>query len=260
MSKKTIAFIGGGRVTGIILGGWQRQKAMPAKVMVSDNNTETLAKLKQRYPAIETAVGNGSAAVQDIVFLAVHPPVMAEVAAGIKGQLRPGALVVSLAPKFTIARLTELLGGFARLARVIPNAPSVVNFGYNPLVFGSALAAADKAVITELLSPLGECPEVAEAKLEGYALLTGMGPTYLWFQLQALREVATGFGLSDAEIVPALKRMVCGSARTLLESGLSPAEVMNLIPVKPLAEMEPQITELYRTRLPALYQKIRPGN
>jgi pyrroline-5-carboxylate reductase len=183
---------------------------------------------------------------------------MAEVASAIKGSLKPGTLVVSLAPKFTIAKLTELLGGFARLARVIPNAPSVVNLGYNPVTFAPALTAADKGELTALLTPLGECPEVAEEKLEAYALLTGMGPTYLWFQLQALREVAAGFGLSEAEILPALKRMVCGSARTLLESGLTPAEVMDLIPVKPLAEMEPQVVEMYRTRLPAIYQKIKP--
>jgi pyrroline-5-carboxylate reductase len=99
---------------------------------------------------------------------------------------------------------------------------------------------------------------VAEAKLEGYALLTGMGPTYLWFQWQALREVTAGFGLSEADIGWALKRTVCGGMRTLLESGLTPAEVMDLIPVKPLAEMEPSVTEMYRTRLPALYQKIKP--
>jgi len=52
--------------------------------------------------------------------------------------------------------------------------------------------------------------------------------------------------------------MVCGAARTLLESGLTPAEVMDLIPVKPLGEMEPQVSEMYRTRLPAIYQKIKP--
>jgi pyrroline-5-carboxylate reductase len=259
MTTKTLGFIGGGRVTRIFLQGWQRAKALPAKIVVSDCNADTLAKLKARFPVIEIAPGNSAAAAaQDIVFLAVHPPVMAEVAAGIKGSLKPGATVVSLAPKFTIAKLTELLTGFTRLARVIPNAPSVVNFGFNPVAFGPAFSAADKADIIGLLSPLGECPEVAETKLEGYALLTGMGPTYLWFQLQTLREVATGFGLSDADIAPALKRMVCGATRTLLESGLAPAEVMDLIPVKPLAEMEPQVAELYRTRLPALYQKIKP--
>lgn len=259
MHHKTIGFIGGGRITRIFLEGWKRPNALPAKIVVSDCNTETLARLKAQFPAIETAPGNSApAASQDIVFLAVHPPVMAEAAAGIKGTLQPGALVVSLAPKFTMAKLSGLLGGFARLARVIPNAPSVVNFGFNPVAFAPTLTAADQEEITALLSPLGECPEVAESKLEGYALLTGMGPTYLWFQLQALREVTAGFGLSDAEIVPAMKRMVCGAARTLLESGLTPAEVMDLIPVKPLAEMEPQVAEMYRTRLPALFQKIKP--
>ncbi|HEY9073134.1 MAG TPA: hypothetical protein VIN67_03290, partial [Desulfobaccales bacterium] len=70
--------------------------------------------------------------------------------------------------------------------------------------------------------------------------------------------LAATLGLTEAETGPALKRMVCGSARTLLESGLAPGEVMDLIPVKPLAEMEPQVTEMYRTRLPALFQKIKP--
>ena len=259
MTNKTIGFIGGGRISRIFLAGWNRGGALPARIVVSDCNAETLAKLKAQFPSIETAPGNSAAAAsQDIVFLAVHPPVMAEVAAGIKGSLQPDALVVSLAPKFTIAKLTELLGGFTRLARVIPNAPSIIGAGFNPVAFGAALNPAEKAEMSGLLAPLGECPEVAESKLEGYALLTGMGPTYLWFQLQTLREVATGFGLSDTEIAPALKRMVCGATRTLLEFGLSPAEVMDLIPVKPLAEMESQITEMYQTRLPALYQKIKP--
>jgi pyrroline-5-carboxylate reductase len=258
MSNNTIGFIGGGRITRIILEGWKRGGALPASIVASDCNTETLAKLRASFPSVETSAQSAAAASQDIVFLAVHPPVMAEVAAGLKGSLKPDAIVVSLAPKFTLAKLTELLGGFTRLARVIPNAPSVVNFGFNPVAFAPALTPAEKAELTALLSPLGECPEVAEGKLEAYAVLTAMGPTCLWFQLQALREVAAGFGLSDGEITPALKRMVCGGARTLLESGLSPAEVMDLIPVKPLAEMEPQVAELYRTRLPALYQKIKP--
>ena len=259
MTAKTVGFIGGGRVTRIFLEGWQRANAMPGQIVVSDCNAETLMKLKARFPQIETAPGNSAAAAaQDIVFLAVHPPVLAEVVARIKGSLKPGGIVVSLAPKFTMAKLTELLGGFARLARVIPNAPSVMNLGFNPVAFGPALMTADKTELADLLKPLGDSPEVAESKLEGYALLSGMGATYLWFQLQALREVATGFGLSDADITPALKRTVCGATRTLLESGLTPTEVMDLIPVKPLAEMETQVIDMYRTRLPALYQKIKP--
>ena len=258
MINMSVGFIGGGRVTRIFLEGWKRANVLPANVVVSDCNPESLAKLKAHFPGAQTAAGTSAAASQDVVFLAVHPPAMADVAAGIKGNLKPGALVVSLAPKFTLAKLGDLLGGFARLARVIPNAPSVVNFGFNPVAFAPTLTAAEKAEVTALLTPLGECPAVAEEKLEAYAVLTAMGPTYLWFQLQALREVAGGFGLSDAEIAPALKRMVCGAARTLFDAGLTPAETLDLIPVKPLAEMEPQVAELYRTRLTALHQKLKP--
>ncbi|MCF7674591.1 MAG: NAD(P)-binding domain-containing protein [Akkermansiaceae bacterium] len=258
MTAKTIGFIGGGRVTGIILEGWRRQNALPANIMVSDCNAGTLAKLKERFPHLETVEDNPAAAAREIVFLAVHPPVMAEVAAEIKSSLKPGATVVSLAPKFTLAKLSEMLGGFQRLARVIPNAPSVVGCGFNPAAFAPGITPADKALLCALLEPLGEHPEVAESKLEGYALLTGMGPTYLWFQLQALREVAAGFGLDDAEIARGLEQMVGGAVATLLESGLAPAAVMDLIPVKPLAEMESQVTECYHTRLAALYQKIKP--
>ena len=52
--------------------------------------------------------------------------------------------------------------------------------------------------------------------------------------------------------------MTEGAVGTLFCSGMTAEEVMDLIPVKPLAEMEPQVAEMYRTRLPALFQKIKP--
>ena len=141
MHHKTIGFIGGGRVTRIFLEGWKRAEKLPANITVSDPNTELLAKLKGRFPSIATSSDNGTAAGKDIVFLAVHPPVVGDVAGRVKGSLRPDALLVSLAPKFTVAKLTGLLGGFGRLARVIPNAPSLVGAGFNPVAFAPGLAA-----------------------------------------------------------------------------------------------------------------------
>lgn len=258
MTTMTMGFIGGGRITRIFLEGWERAGRLPERIVVSDINEAALATLKARFSGVATSAQCAVAAAQDIVLLAVHPPVIADVAEGIKGCLKPGAVLVSLAPKFTFAKLAALLGGFGRLVRMIPNAPSIVNHGFNPIAFGPALTLAEKAEVTDLFSPLGECPEVAEEKLEAYAVLSAQGPTFLWFQLQALREVVAEFGLSEAEIAPALKRMVCGATRTLLDSGLPPADVMNLIPVKPLAEMEAQVTNPYKTRLAAIYQKIKP--
>ena len=259
MTNQTIGFIGGGRVTRIFLSGWRHANALPPKIVVSDPNTESLAKLQAEFPSIEISPGdNRKAAAQAVVFLAVHPPAMMAMLGELGGAVAPDAVVVSLAPKFTLAKLAVALGGHARLARMIPNAPSVTGAGYNPLTYAPGLPAAAREALKMLFTPLGECPEVAEPKLEAYALLTGMGPTYLWFQLETLRELGRSFGLTDDDLQPALKRMVCGAARTLFESGLTPAQVMDLIPVKPLAEDEAAIKQAYQNRLPALFAKIKP--
>jgi pyrroline-5-carboxylate reductase len=258
VTEPTVGFIGGGRLARIFLAGWTLARKFPAHIAIADPNGAALAGLKEQFRSITTTADVAAAAAQDVVFLAVHPPALPDAVRSIAGLLRPTSILVSLAPKFTLATLTSLLGGFDRIARSNPNAPSIVGAGLNPVVFGPALSADDRAMIGSLLAPLGDFPEVAEEKIEAYAVFTAMGPTYLWFQLQALRELAVSFGLSQAEVDVGLQRMVCGAARTLLASGLSPTEVMDLVPVKPLSEMEPQVLELYRTRLPALFQKIKP--
>ena len=259
MNNPTVGFIGGGRVARIFLQAWTRAQVFPARVVVADPNPATVTLLAEKFPPVEITSDVQRVAAQDVIFLATHPPVLAEVAGAIAGALKPAAIVVSLAPKFTIAKLTALLGGFARIARANPNAPSIVGAGMNPIVFGPGLPDDARETVRALFAPLGESPEVAEEKIEAYAVFTAMGPTYLWFQLQALRELAVSFGLTPAEADVGLKRMTCGAARTLVDSGLPPAEVMDLVPVKPLAEMETSVTTLYRDRLPALFHRIKPS-
>jgi len=113
-------------------------------------------------------------------------------------------------------------------------------------------------VVLELLSALGACPQVAEADLETYAILTAMGPTYLWFQLYELLDLATSFGLGDEDARRALQAMVEGTLTTMEQSGLTAAEVMDLVAVRPLGDEEASILELYRSKLPALFARLRP--
>lgn len=259
MNGKSIGFVGGGRVTRIILAGWQKAGAVPSPIVVSDTSEAALAAVKAQCPQVRTALhGNADAAGQDIVFLAVHPPVLAEVVAQIKPGLKSSALLVSLAPKFTIARLSSLLAGFARIARAIPNAPTIVAAGYNPIALAPSLPDADKQTILDLWRPLGDCPLVAEEKLEAYAILTAMGPTYFWYQFYELCSLAESFGLTAQEAHSGLEKMLIGAIRTMLQSGLSAEQVKDLIPVKPLADAEASMVEMYRTRLAGVMQKIKP--
>ena len=252
-----VAFIGGGRVARILVGGWQRASALPPVVLVHEPDDAAFGALESVAPAVRRASVEEAAGAA-VVFLALHPPAIPGALAAIRAALGRDAVLVSLAPKITIAALSAG-AGTTRVARMIPNAPSILGLGYNPVAFAAGLDAAAKARLTDMLAPLGQAPEVDEAHLEGYAILSGMGPTYFWFQWQALREIAAGMGLPPQAADAALRSTMTGAVATLLDSGLAPAAVIDLVPVKPLAAAEAAIEAAYRDALPALYAKIRPA-
>jgi len=257
MHSHTIGFVGGGRITGIFLEALGGRGLALERVTVSDTSGEVLARLKARFPAITTTADNSEAASRERVFLALHPPVLKAVLHELAPRVRKDAVVVSLAPVLTLARLSEMLGGFTRLARVVPNAPSIVRAGFNPVAFSDGLPADARTEIETLLDGLGAHPVVPEQTLEAYAVLAAMGPTYFWFQWQGLREIAEGLGLAQGDADRALRAMLDGSIRTFFDSGLGAAQVLDLVPVKPLAEAEPQILQAYRDALPRLHAKLK---
>lgn len=258
METPSVGFIGAGRVARIILGGWRVAGKASGPVTAYDPNVEAVKALRPLNDQIKEAETPDSAAACDVVFLAVHPPVIQEAASAIKGGLRKDAIVVSLAPKFTIDRLSALLGGFPRVARMIPNAPSLVGQGYNAVAYGSALGSEDKARLEKLIAPLGECPEVEERHLEAYAILSGMGPTYFWPQIYALKTLGESFGLNPDEALNALDAMLAGTVAAAKYSGLSQEQVEDLIPIKPMAEEVSVLTKAFGEKLNLLMQKIRP--
>ncbi|MCX5976658.1 MAG: NAD(P)-binding domain-containing protein [Coprothermobacterota bacterium] len=259
MQQRSFGFIGAGRVARILLGGFRRVGRMPGNIVAADTDQKVLEKLIAEFPEVTPALnGNRVAATQEIVFLALHPPAISQALEEIEESLQADAILISLAPRWTLARLAEKLGGFPRITRMIPNAPSLVNDGFNPVAFAPAYPVKEREEILTFLRLLGECPQVSEEKLEAYAMLTAMGPTYFWFQMEELASLGGTFGLSEEEAWRGIVAMTEGSAYILRNSGLSPEQIMDLVPVKPLAEDEDVIRSIYRNRLEPLFRKIRP--
>jgi pyrroline-5-carboxylate reductase len=231
---------------------------MPAKVIVSDTSLDALNRLQSRHPGIQIAHNdNRLTAAQDLVFAGLHPPALLGCLGEIKTGLKPGSILISLAPKLSVAKLTGILGGFSRIVRLIPNAPSIIGEGFNPISFSSALSEEERVEVSALMKSLGKCPEVVEDKLETYAILTAMGPTYLWFQLHELQKIAESFGLPRQEAETGVAEMVAGAGKTLFASGMTAEEVMDLIPVKPLGDEEANIKAAYHAKLESLYAKLK---
>lgn len=257
--NETIGFIGGGRVVRILLRGWKEAGMLPENIIVSDPERGALDHISLEFPGVEVSEDNFPAAGQDLVFIAVHPSDVDSVLGALPKALKNEAVIVSLLPKITMARISGMLGGFERIVRVIPNAPALVLEGYTPVAFSPALTPHDRATIGTVLEPLGRYFEVREDELEAYAVISAMGPTYLWFQLYELEKIAVSFGLSPERAADAVRKMAEGAVKTMAWSHLTPEQVMDLVPVRPLCEDEDSIRDIYWQRLPALYEKLKSG-
>ena len=259
MKAKSIGFIGGGRITRILLKAFENSDIRFSKISVYDVNESVLSSLKSDFREIHTsAMEFAEASGADIVFLAVHPPVMMDILNMVNDHVKRTSLVVSLAPKVTIEKMAGVLQGMKNIARMNPNAGTYINKGYNPVCFSKTTSMELKDELVSIFKRLGHVPVVEENTIEGYAMISAMGHTYFWFQLQQLRELAVTFGLTDPEARDSIKVMMEGTVGTLFDSGLSYEEVINLVPVKPMGEAESAVKDFYNNYLTTVYQKIKP--
>ena len=143
------------------------------------------------------------------------------------------------------------------IARMIPNATSYINEGFNPICFSPEFSLPEKQSLNELLMLLGKTFEVEESKLEAYAIISAMLPTYFWFQWKEMQTIGLQMGLEEVESKNAVQETLLAAINLFYNSKLSPEEVIDLIPVKPIGENEAEINVIYETKLLGLYEKIK---
>ncbi|MEN8121310.1 MAG: NAD(P)-binding domain-containing protein [Bacteroidota bacterium] len=251
--ENSLGFIGGGRITNIFLQAFNNKNISLKNICVFDTNKKVSKKLKQKFP--EISISDLKTAVsQEIVFIALHPPAIMETLATIKEFLNKNSIIISLAPKITIKKISQTLGN-KNIVRLIPNATSVINEAYNPVCFAPEIE--QKPELMKILLILGKTFETEEHKLEAYAMMSAMLPTYFWFQWYEMIEIAQQMGLSETESFETVEETLISSLNTMFKSGLNQQQVIDLIPVKPIGEHENEIREIYRDKLIALFNKIK---
>lgn len=248
-------FIGAGRVTRFMIQAMIRAGGDPRRVAVDDTDPLAIQTTLGRFPDVERRGAAEIAASSEILFLAVHPPAIEAVLRAVAPSVGPETAVISLAPRCPIDALASMLPPGVLVARVIPNAPAALGRGFNPAAFADPAGARSRELLARL-SFLGDLPVVPEPQLEAWALVTGMGPTYFWFQMLLLERIATRLGIDQPLARKGIAATLEGSA-ALLASGTKEArEVLDLVPIHPLREDEGRIGEIYEARLGALFSKL----
>jgi pyrroline-5-carboxylate reductase len=218
--KKSIGFIGGGRITRIFLEAFKNEGFSLSKMVVYDVNRETCKKLNQDFVDIRIS-DLVFAATRDIVIIALHPSAIMDTLAIVKNIVKKETIFISLAPKFTVSKLTAHLG--KNVVRFMPNANCLINKGYNPIHF--SIGFKEKQEILDLFTPLGKIFETEESKLEAYAVISGMLPTYFWFQWMDLIEIARQIGLSGLESKDAIEQTLHAAIEVMFKSGVCRPQV-----------------------------------
>lgn len=257
METKSLGFIGGGRITYIFLRAFVNKKAIFGSISVFDTNTEILDALKFEFPFVQVMKSIEECARKDVVFLALHPPVIMGTVQQIKDVVTEQTILISLAAKITIEQIASFVK-CQQIVRILPTAISIINQGYNPVAFKQTMSGFQKWTVLEMLNLLGHAFETSEEKLEGYAVISTMLPTYFWFQWHEVETIGSQFGLSLAECRESIYETLNGALNTMYRSGMSPKYVMDLISSKPISENEEQIKAIYREKLGEIYHKIKP--
>ncbi|MDZ7738064.1 MAG: NAD(P)-binding domain-containing protein [Bacteroidales bacterium] len=257
METGTLGFIGGGRITRIILQAFKNKNVEFESVRVFEPDAEASARLVQQFPDVEIAESNKAPAEQDIVFLAVHPPVIMDTLREISSVPEGNSIVISLAPKITMEKISRQISS-RKIIRMIPNATSFINRGYNPVCFSDSFSREDKKSLMKLFRIMGKTKEIDEKELEAYAIVSAMLPTYFWFQWKKMEDIAMKTGFTEDESRKIIRDTLTRTIKLYYQSGLSPDEVIDLIPVKPLGDKEEEIEEIFESKLLGLYEKIKP--
>ena len=189
-----IAFIGGGNMASAIIGGLTRGGHSPASIVVVEPLETQRARLASELGVTAIAAADASLDRAALVVWAVKPQLFASAAAPCAAHVAQ-ALQLSVMAGIrseTVARAT----GTERVVRAMPNTPALIGMGIAGLYARAAVSDADRALVTKVLAPTGRTLWLRhEAELDAVTALSGSGPAYVFYVIEAMIEAAGQMGL-----------------------------------------------------------------
>lgn len=219
--ESKVVFVGAGNMAEAIVSGMVAAEfCEPEKIIMTDVRPERLKDLEAEY-GVSVSTDNGVIQNAEIVVLSVKPQVMDAVLREIAPFLREETLVVSIAAGISCAKIEASLKGERRVVRVMPNTPALVGQGAAALAAGAHADEADLEVAEAILQCVGLTVRVEENELDAVTALSGSGPAYVFYLIEAMLAAAEQMGLSPNVSRTLAVQTVEGVARLMRDSGES---------------------------------------
>ncbi len=219
--SRTVAILGVGVMGSTLLAGLLRSGRDAADLVITGRNAERAKDLAGTYGV--RLMSNVDAAVgADTLVLVVKPQDMDGLLAEISDHVRPGALVVSLAAGITTGFLEERLPDDTAVVRVMPNTPALVDEGMAAISPGKHCDERHLCEAEELLRSCGKVLRIPEKHLDAVTAISGSGPAYIFYVVEAMIEAGVLLGMPRATSTELVVQTLYGAATMLKETGQHP--------------------------------------
>jgi pyrroline-5-carboxylate reductase len=222
MAEPQLGVIGAGNMAEALVRGVLSAGVLEAGDIVAADPDEGRRRLFADELGVEATADNTVPAGCPRVLLAVKPQVMGDVLDGFTDAVRADATVISIAAGVPTSLIDGKLGGRGRIVRVMPNTPMLAGAGVSALAAGPRATDDDLAWTRRLLAASGETVTVEENLMDAVTAVSGSGPAYFFYLIEAMVAAGVAEGLASDTAALLAARTCAGAAKLLEATGESP--------------------------------------
>ncbi|HEY2492744.1 MAG TPA: pyrroline-5-carboxylate reductase [Paenibacillus sp.] len=223
-----ITFYGAGSMAEAIMRGIiARAVVLPSAItMLNRSNTERLEELKQRYDVNTNNDETAKVGIlqnSPIIVLAMKPKDAAASLQQLGPLLSDGQLIVSVIAGLSIKTMQRLLGRKQPIARTMPNTSSSIGLGATGLSFSNEITEEQRRTVTTLFEAVGIVTAIPEEKMDLLTGISGSGPAYIYYMMEAMMAAGIRGGLSPQQCKELTVQTVLGAAQMVQQTGEEPS-------------------------------------
>jgi len=222
---KTFGVIGIGNMAEAIVGGALKKGALTKENVVVCEKDEARRTLMQERLSLSCDATFEQVASCDIIMLSVKPQHTQEVLEALKSHIDDTTAILSIVAGVTTDTMDQYLDCKGRIIRTMPNTPLLVGRGVTAISQGPRATEADLTWSQQFFAQLGLSVIVPENQIDTIAAISGSGPAYFFYIVEALVTAGVSFGL-DPDMALQLSTETCaGAAKLIAASDKSPEEL-----------------------------------
>ncbi|WP_030906233.1 pyrroline-5-carboxylate reductase [Streptomyces sp. NRRL F-5126] len=227
-SNRTVAVLGTGKIGEALLSGMIRAGWRPENLLVTTRRPERAAELRDRY-GVEPVTNEDAAKRADTLILAVKPQDMGKLLDELAPHATADRLVISAAAGITTAYIEDRLADGVAVVRVMPNTPVVVDQGMSVISGGSHALPDHLTHAEEIFGGVGKTLRVPESQQDAATALSGSGPAYFYFLVEAMTDAGILLGIPRAQAHDLIVQSAIGAAVMLRDSGEHPVKLREAV-------------------------------